>query len=115
MRLETYAEVFSADHPMMQAYRDGFKKTPGRLLRDYLAESGGRYEVILEMPIPLRERVQRLAERNGDAKMAAIAKIEQVRISLEHLRDYDPDTTRIVVGTRLQAETGDGELETFDS
>ncbi len=115
MRLETYAEVFSLDHPMMQAYRDGFKKTPGRLLREYLEESGGRYEVILDMPIPLRERVQRLAKRNGDAKMAALAEIERVRISLEHLRKYDPDTTRVVVGTQLLAEPGDGELETFDS
>jgi hypothetical protein len=115
VRLETYAEIFSADHPMMQEYRDGFKKTPGRLLREYLEESGGSYEVVLEMPIRLRESVRRLAERNGDAEMAAIAKIERVRISLEHLRGYDPDTTRIVVGTTLHAEPGDGELEPFDS
>lgn len=115
MKLETYAEIFSADHPMMQEYRDGFKKTPGRLLRDYLDESGGRYEVVLDMPGRLRESVRRLAERNGDAEMAAISEIEQVRISLEHFRGYDPDTTRIVVGTTLRAEPGDGELEPFDS
>jgi hypothetical protein len=114
MRLETYAEVFTADHPMMQQYRDGFMRTPGRLIREYLDESGGRYEVVLEMPGRLRERVRRLAERNGDAEMAAIAEIEEVRVSLEHLRQHDPDTTRIVVGTTLIAEPGDGELEPFD-
>jgi hypothetical protein len=113
MRLETYAEVFTVDHPMAQAYRDGYMKTPGRLLREYLEENDGRYEVVLDMPIPLRESVRRLAERNGDAKTAAIARLERVRISLEHLRGHDPDTTRILVGTRLYPEPGDGELEPF--
>ena len=115
MKFETYAEVFSADHPMMQVYRDGFMKTPGVLLREYLEQSGGRYEAVHEIPAPLRERVRRLAERNGDTDMAAIARIEKVQISLEHLRGYNPDTTRIVVGTRLRAEPGDGELEPFNS
>jgi hypothetical protein len=115
MKFETFAEVFSADHPMMEVYRNGFMKTPGILLRDYLEQSGGRYETVQEVPARLRERVRQLAERNGDADMAAIARIEKVQISLEHLRGYDPDTTRIVVGTRLHAEQGDGELEPFNS
>lgn len=110
MRLSTYAEVFTPDHPLSQAYAAGFKRTPGHLLRDVLRETGGRYEVVTAFSLREREELRRIANHTGDAHLAAVADSREVTISLEHLREHDPDCTRIVFGFRLDREPSDGDV-----
>lgn len=105
MKLSTYAEVLTPDHPLIKAYQDGLKKTPGHLLRDVLRETGGRYEVMTEVPRRLREKMLEAADLEGDSRLAD-AEATWVPVSLEHLRGHDPDTTRIVYGCRLDPEPG---------
>lgn len=115
MKFSTYAEVVTSEHVMMQAYRDGLRKTPGHLLRDVLKETNGRYEVITEIPPRVRDNMIQVADRTRDATLAARAKDPQVRVSLEHLRGYDPDVTRIVYGFALEPEPGDPKFPRFNS
>jgi len=113
MKFSTYAEVFTPDHPLWKAYQDGLKKTPGHLLRDVLRETGGRYEVMTEVPRRLREKMLQVADLGADSELAAAANATWVPVSLEHLRGHDPDTTRIVYGCRVDSEPGDPKV--FDS
>lgn len=113
MKFSTYAEVLTPDHPLMKAYQHGLKKTPGHLLRDVLRETGGRYEVMTQISRRLREKMLQAADLMADGELADAARATWVPVSLEHLRDQDPDTTRIVYGCRLKAEPGDPKV--FDS
>lgn len=114
MKFSTYAEVFTPDHPLHEIYEGGFKKTPGYLLQDILRETGGVYEVSTELPQRVREEVRRMARLTSDAKLAAVADTESIRISLEHLRGHDPSSTRIVYGCQIDREPGDGDLPGLD-
>jgi hypothetical protein len=114
MRFSTYAEVLTPDHPLSKAHADGFKRTPGHLLGDVLRETGGRYEVETDIPLRAREEFRRLASQTGDSQLAALAGAKSIRISLEHLRGCDPDSTRIVYGYQLHRESGDGHLPGLD-
>lgn len=115
MKFSTYAEVLTPDHPLMKAYRDGSKKTPGHLLRDVLSETGGRYEIMTEIPRRHREKMLQMATLTADSKLADAARATWIPVSLEHLRGHDPDTTRIVYGCRLDAEPGDPNLPGLNS
>lgn len=102
LTITPYAEVFDSMHPHWQAYLDGIKKTPGHLLRDVLAETGGRYEVVGDLPDRVLDDVRwGIAAGSTDPALAEVARSGEIRVSLEHLRDHDPDTTRIVYGCRL--------------
>jgi hypothetical protein len=99
MTIKTYADVLTPEHEMHRAYRDnGISRTPGRLLSEVLAETGGRYEVMVELPERFLADVRREAETSDDAVVAAVARTGAMSISLEHLRGHDPATTRIVYG-----------------
>jgi hypothetical protein len=110
MQIVTYAQVYNDDHPLAKMYRDGFKNMPGHLLRDVLEANGGRYEVQAELPDELRDQVRRVAAATGNKSLAETAAAAKVKISLEHLRDLDPNSTRIVYGFRLTREQGDSKL-----
>lgn len=114
MKFSTYAEVLTSDHPMAQAHARGIKKNPGALLQDILRETGGRYEVTVEMPLKFRDDIRRMASLTSNSQLAALADQAEVKISLEHLREHDPRTTRIVYGCRLDREPEDGALPGFD-
>jgi hypothetical protein len=101
MRLESYADVFTPDHPQYQAYLRGEKKGPGVLLADVLHETGGAYEVTVILPQKFLRRIAATAAETGDVELAAAAGSERFVVSLEHLRGLDPATTRIVYGTRF--------------
>lgn len=106
MKFTTYAEVLTPDHP--------FANAPGHLLKDVIDRHGGRYEVRHDLPSKTREDLRRLAEITSDKKLAEIAEKPWILISLEHLRHHDPNTTRIVFGSRINREPGDGPLPGFD-
>jgi len=102
-RLQPYAEVLRDDHPEARAFAVGkLASQPGRLLRQYLDESGGVYEFKMPIIDSLRADARELATLNGDAELMAAADQDYYLISLEHLRGLDPDKTRIVCGLRLQ-------------
>jgi hypothetical protein len=102
VRLVGYADVFTPEHPLFNSYLAGHKKTPGRLLADVLEETGGEYEVDIVLPDRFLADVARAATEAGDSRLAAAAKVQTFRVSLEHLNGYDPNTTRIVYGVRLE-------------
>jgi hypothetical protein len=114
MKFSTYADVLTPEHPLSKAYTNGHKRNAGTLLSDLLRDSEGRYEVTVELPLRLRDDMQRLAKLTADPQLASYAEQSQVAISLEHLRDYDPKTTRVVYGYRLDREPTDGKLPGFD-
>lgn len=102
-RLRPYAEVLRDDHPQMQVYRAGKSgRAPGRLLREYLQDSDGRYEFRMPIAERLKVKIRELADLHNDAQLRAVAEEDLYPISLEHLRAYDPDTTLIVCGLHLQ-------------
>lgn len=110
MRLVSYADIFTPEHPLYKAYQTGQKKTPGHLLADVLKESGGKYETSVVLPQKFLREVAEKAAQTGNATLAAAAKSETFRISLEHLRGNDPNTTRIVYGARLERDESDPPL-----
>jgi hypothetical protein len=114
MKFSTYAEVLTPDHPMAQAYAQGYKKNPGTLLQDLLRQTGGRYEVTIELPLKFRDDLRRLATLTSDQNLSELATQKEIKVSLEHLRQHDPRTTRIVYGCSLDREPGDGDLPGFD-
>lgn len=100
-RFSTYAEVLTPDHVTWKAYIAGIRKTPpGVLLKEILKRTGGVYENKLELTENFREQVRKLAQLTGDKELRELAKLPAVTISLEHLRDVDPET-RIVCGYQL--------------
>lgn len=112
MRLEPFVEIFTPDHPMINAAGGGVNFA-GHLLRDVLRENGGRYEVATELPDRDRDSILQTAERTANRRLAAQVSSNKFVVSLEHLRDLNPDTTRIVYGLRLHKEPGDGETPGF--
>jgi hypothetical protein len=101
-RFSVYAEVVTPEHPQSKLYAAGkVAKQPGRLLRDYLDESGGTYEFRMPVPEDLQAKLLRVASMTADQSLAEVAAAAESVISLEHLRNLDPDTTRIVCGQRL--------------
>jgi hypothetical protein len=108
MRLETFAEIFMPDHPMVNAQGGGINFA-GHLLRDVLRENGGRYQAKTELSDGIRDSVLRAAKLTKDNKLAAMASANSFVISLEHMRDLDPNTTRIVYGLRIHKDPEDGQ------
>jgi hypothetical protein len=69
--------------------------------RDYLDESGGAYEFRMLVSEDLRAKLHQVASMTADQSLAEVAAATESVISLEHLRDLDPNATRIVCGQRL--------------
>lgn len=102
-RFVTYAEVLSDDHPQSKLFRAGkVTRQPGRLLRDYLTESGGAYEFRMPISDHLKSELAQVASLTEDRTLHGIASKNESVISLEHLRHLDPDSTRIVCGQRIE-------------
>jgi hypothetical protein len=97
----TYAEILTPDHIQWQAYKSGIKKNPpGVVLKDILERTGGTYEIRIDLSQATRDQVRRVAELTADEELLSVANQTAVTVSLDHLRDVDPQT-RIVCGYRL--------------
>ena len=112
----TYAEVVRPDHPLMKnkarttswspsRYRSAeieqaMRAEPGVVLGDVLRRTGGAYETTTRLMPKFREDIREIAELTADDELRRIAELAEVPVSLEHLRDMDPQT-RILVGYRL--------------
>jgi hypothetical protein len=112
----TYAEVLRPDHPMMKNYKTAItwrpsryrpaeleqdmRAEPGVVLGDVLQQTGGAYETTTRLTPKFREDIREIAELASDSQLLRIAEVPEVPVSLEHLRNVDPQT-RIVVGYRL--------------
>jgi hypothetical protein len=101
VKFSTFAEVLTPDHPDAGS--------PGLLLKDVLAESGGRYEYHMVFAEGVKAHYRKWAAAASASEIANIAETGSITISLEHLRGLDPETTRIVVGTRIDREPSDGD------
>lgn len=110
MRLVSYADVYTSDHSLYNAYQNGRERTSGHLLADVLEETGGKYEVILDLPQKFLRQVSENAAATDDSELAAAAEATEFRVSLEHLRGHDPSTTRIVYGYILERDASDPPL-----
>ena len=112
----TYAEVVRPDHPLMKnkarttswspsRYRSAeieqaMRAEPDVVLGDVLRRTGGAYETTTRLMPKFREDIREIAELTADDELRRIAELAEVLVSLEHLRDMDPQT-RILVGYRL--------------
>src|SRR2546421_6006486 len=73
---------------------------PGVVLGDVLQRTGGVYETTTRLTPKSREDIREIAELTSDDELLAVSELPEVPVSLEHLRQADPQT-RIVVGYRF--------------
>ncbi|MFC4949050.1 hypothetical protein [Pseudonocardia sp. GCM10023141] len=111
MKLQTYADVVNSENPSRTAAAG--TANPGELLEDVLRRSEGRYEVSIVLSDRVRDELRKMSEITSDSKLATTANQSEVKVSLEHLRQYDPGSTRIVYGFTIEREPGDAGLENF--
>ena len=101
-RFTTFADVLSPDSISWVAYTSGVSKNaPGVPIKEILKRTGGVYENRLEMPDSFREQLRTAGRLAGNEELVEIAKLSTVNISLEHLREVNPNT-RIVVGYGIE-------------
>jgi hypothetical protein len=79
---------------------------PGVVLGDVLQRAGGVYETTTRMTPKFREDIHEIAELTSDDRLLRIAELAEVPVSLEHLRQVDPQT-RILIGYRLDVTPGE--------
>ena len=112
----TYAESLRPDHPLMKIHKAALtwrpsryrpaeiervmRAEPGVVLGDVLQRTGGVYETTTRMIPKFREDMREIAELTSDDQLLRIAELAEVPVSLEHLRQVDPQT-RILIGYRL--------------
>jgi hypothetical protein len=101
------AEVLGPDHPLMKmcAARPG-RRPPGVGLADVLARTGGVYETTTPLTAEFRADIRAVAELTSDNQLLTIAELPEVPVSLEHLRELDPQT-RVVIFSRLDVSPGE--------
>jgi hypothetical protein len=73
---------------------------PGVVLGDVLRRTAGAYETTTGLTPKFRADIREIAELTSDDEFLRIAELPEVPVSLEHLRQVDPQT-RILVGYRL--------------
>jgi hypothetical protein len=73
---------------------------PGVVLADVLQRTGGVFETTTPMTPTFREGIREIAELASDDQLLRIAELAEVPVSLEHLRQVDPQT-RLLIGYRL--------------
>jgi hypothetical protein len=106
----TFADVLTSDSISWVAYTTGVKKNPpGVPIKEILKRTGGVYENKLQMTDAFREELRAAGRLPGNEQLLEIAEHPTVNISLEHLRDLDPNT-RIIVGYGIEYADGEGEL-----
>lgn len=99
-----YAKVLTPEDQSMKAYAAGIlRRHPGVTLHDLLKRSGGAYETKLYVPPLIRERLQQVGELTSDKHLLTVSELSEVPVSLEHLRDVDPQTRIMVRGELLYA------------
>ena len=94
------ADVISAEHPLAGVVKPNGEPA-GRLLRDLLAEVGESDSVVIPVPDADRAKLARLARLTGNASHKEMAENRERVISIKHLKRLDPDTTRVMVGYRI--------------
>ena len=72
-----------------------------------LRRTGGVYATTTPLLPHFRDDIREVAELTSDAELLAIAELTEVPVSLEHLRDLDPQT-RIVIRSELHYEADEG-------
>jgi hypothetical protein len=105
-----YTKVLEPSDPSMRIYEAGLRVCPGQpglVLADVLRRTGGVYATTTPLPPHFRDDIREVAELTSDAELLAIAELTEVPVSLEHLRDLDPQT-RIVIGSELHYEADEG-------
>ena len=105
-----YAKVLEPSDPSMRIYEAGLRMCPGQpglVLADVLWRTGGVYETTTPLLPHFRDDIREVAELTSDAELLAIAERTEVPVSLEHLRDLDPQT-RIVIISELHYEADEG-------
>ena len=98
-----YAKVLDRDDPSMRLYEAGLhpcSREPGMPLADLLRRSGGIYETTTPLVPQLRDDIREVAELTSDAELLKIAELDEISVSLEHLRGLDLQT-RIVIRSEL--------------
>jgi hypothetical protein len=101
-----YAKVLEPSDPSMRIYEAGLRACPGQpglVLADVLRRTGGVYATTTPLLPHFRDDIREVAELTSDAELLAIADLAEVPVSLEHLRDIDPQT-RIVIISELHYE-----------
>lgn len=95
------------DHPLMRfcAARPG-RRPFGVVLADVLGQTGGVYETATPLTAKFREDIRAVAELTSDDQLLTIAGLPEVPVSLEHLRELDPQT-RVVLFSRLDVSPGE--------
>jgi len=104
----TYAEVLKPDHPLMKNYARATKARPSRyrpaeieqamraepgvVLGDVLRRTGGVYETTTRLTPKSREDIREIAELTSDDELLRVSELPEVPVSLEHLRQVDPQT-----------------------
>ena len=73
---------------------------PGAVLGDLLQQTSGVYATTTRLTPKFREDIREIGELTSDVHLRRIAELAEVPVSLEHLRQVDPQT-RIIVGYRL--------------
>jgi hypothetical protein len=103
----TSAEVLRPDHPLMKmSTASPGRRPPGVVLADLLARTGGVYETTTPLTAEFRDDIRAVAELTSDDHLLAIAELPEVPVSLEHLRELDPQT-RVVIFCRLDVAPGE--------
>jgi hypothetical protein len=105
-----YAKVLESSDPSMRIYEAGLRMCPGQpglVLADVLRRTGGVYATTTPLLPHFRDDIREVAELTSDAELLAIAELTEVPVSLEHLRDLDPQT-RIVIISELHYEADEG-------
>lgn len=105
-----YAKVLEPDDPAMRVYEAGLRtclRRPGVMLADVLRRTGGVYQTTAPLSPRLRDAIREVAELTSDSDLLAIADLDEVPVSLDHLRGLDP-RTRIVIRTELCYEADEG-------
>jgi hypothetical protein len=82
-------------------------RQPGLVLAEVLRRTGGVYEMTTPLSPGLRADIREVGELTSDAGLLAIAELSEVPVTLEHLRDLDPQT-RISVRVELCYEGDEG-------
>ena len=101
-KLHTFAEAITSESVSWAAYVAGVTKNPpGVSIKTILQHTGGVYEQKLEMRANYQEKVRAVARLTSDEELIMIADRGEVTVSLEHLRDIDPET-RIELGYWLE-------------
>jgi hypothetical protein len=110
-RFTTFAEILTPDLLPWKAYQAGIvKNPPGQLLKDILDYTKGVYALKLDLREDVKDQMRKIANVSSDPELLRITRLAQVTVSLEHLRDLDPETTRIVCGYRFDVNPNESEL-----